>query len=591
MDKYLQSKKSNSQFMMEDLNFLPEKITEQDYIQLVDKNYQLEKEIFQLTQHNIKSPTIDIEKNRLQQIVNDQKTQYQKLLEKQSQNEFEITKLKQTLLDSQIKSEFYKEQMQNITKEFKNESEKYKNLLNLKAINDTDKKELENKIKALNELLANTHTQLNSEKIIAEAAKTQLHQNIEIMSQNLNQLSETNQVLTKNIQSLENNQSQQQKYISELTSKINTNLQESQENHLYTIGLKQENEFIKEELKELQNQLLEQKSILKEQQIANTELEKELEKYKFELNTEKQNKINLQKEFHNELVILESQKQHIQSKNIELIQQLESENKKSEALKAQIQTFEESFIKVKARFENVVKLYKKTKDETIPQIQSEAEQARIVTDLKHQYTLLNLENEIKTAHNQNEILQQKYKNLENQFTNLENTTNSEFIKNENLKKQLLEFNTVKTDLENKIQTQNEIISKQGLKISELLDEDSKKTELAHNYLKFINQEKIEIENKLNQMQFEVQRISTLNPIKDILKVTEIEISKIELELKKLALAAPNRKLLEHKMDQLFIQKTQLEALINESHKKISEQQIKISQVKNNLNILEAPMPI
>ena len=128
-------------------------------------------------------------------------------------------------------------------------------------------------------------------------------------------------------------------------------------------------------------------------------------------------------------------------------------------------------------------------------------------------------------------------------------------------------------------------------MSEMQKEDSNKTMLAHNYLKYINQEKQEFECKLNQMHYEVQRLSSLNPIKDILKVTDMEISKLELELKKLALAAPNRKALEHKMDQLFSQKTQLVTLISESEKKISEQQIQISQIKSKLNILEAPMPV
>lgn len=127
-------------------------------------------------------------------------------------------------------------------------------------------------------------------------------------------------------------------------------------------------------------------------------------------------------------------------------------------------------------------------------------------------------------------------------------------------------------------------------IQKLQNEVQQKTKVGQEYLGFLNSEKNRIEKTFEQLTKEIHHAMALHPLKDVLKMTELELSSCELELKKMPVAAPNRKLTEHKFDKLFQQRNQLRELIAHSDKSLMGFTKKVDNLQKSLDVFDMPVP-
>lgn len=140
-----------------------------------------------------------------------------------------------------------------------------------------------------------------------------------------------------------------------------------------------------------------------------------------------------------------------------------------------------------------------------------------------------------------------------------------------------------------INLQTEIQSCKSL-IQKLQEDVGQKTKMSKEFLIFLNSERNRIEGAFEHLAKEIQHAMVLHPLKDVLKMTDFELSTCELELKKMPVAAPNRKTTEHKFDKLFQQRKQLRELIAQSDRSLMGYQKKTVNLQKSLEVFDMPVP-
>ncbi len=110
------------------------------------------------------------------------------------------------------------------------------------------------------------------------------------------------------------------------------------------------------------------------------------------------------------------------------------------------------------------------------------------------------------------------------------------------------------------------------------------------YVDFIETERLQIKKVLNQLTVEIKTAVTLHPLKDYRDATELELTKVELELRKMPASSSLRTKVEMRLEQLYIQRNQLNDLINKTEKHILSFEAELIKVENMAQVLEIPVP-
>lgn len=143
-----------------------------------------------------------------------------------------------------------------------------------------------------------------------------------------------------------------------------------------------------------------------------------------------------------------------------------------------------------------------------------------------------------------------------------------------------------TELEN---LQKQILQKEKI----ILDNEIKNEQLtkqATQYVKFIEAERIQVKKVLQHLTVEIKTAVTLHPLKDYRDATDLELRRVELELKKMPASSSQRRAIENRLEQLYIQRNQLNELINKTEKHISAFESELKKVEHRAQVLEVPAP-
>lgn len=118
---------------------------------------------------------------------------------------------------------------------------------------------------------------------------------------------------------------------------------------------------------------------------------------------------------------------------------------------------------------------------------------------------------------------------------------------------------------------------------QLLDKDQASITLfkkVDSYFNFLNKEKEKIHQLALQLSQEVRFATTVLPLKDYLHVTEKELEKVEIELRKSKGNTESHRQLEVMVESLVLQRNQLKELIENTTNKILSYHKKIDDLKN-----------
>jgi len=110
----------------------------------------------------------------------------------------------------------------------------------------------------------------------------------------------------------------------------------------------------------------------------------------------------------------------------------------------------------------------------------------------------------------------------------------------------------------------------------------KQTTAISNILLNYQNEREKIDGILNHLSKEIKQGVSLNPLQDLLKVTQYELDKKELELKKMPSSSPVRSKLEAHLDDLFKQKKYLSDLIADTTNYLAKCETKVIQLKSKM---------
>jgi hypothetical protein len=108
------------------------------------------------------------------------------------------------------------------------------------------------------------------------------------------------------------------------------------------------------------------------------------------------------------------------------------------------------------------------------------------------------------------------------------------------------------------------------------------------YAEALNQEKEWIRTTAGQMEDEVRNASTLHPLRDYLALTEKEVVRVEIDLKRTPTSSPNRAGLEEVFGQLVAQREFLRGIMNASEQEAAARADRLTQIR--LDGRSAPVP-
>jgi len=137
-------------------------------------------------------------------------------------------------------------------------------------------------------------------------------------------------------------------------------------------------------------------------------------------------------------------------------------------------------------------------------------------------------------------------------------------------------------------TQSKIESLQTERIEKLEAEIlkyKKQTTALSNLLINYQNEKTKMLQQVNSLNIEIQNLSALSPIQSLLKVTQFELDKKELELKKMPSSSPIRSKIESQLEDLFKQRSFLTNLIEETQSELEKAEDKALQLKHKARLM------
>lgn len=108
------------------------------------------------------------------------------------------------------------------------------------------------------------------------------------------------------------------------------------------------------------------------------------------------------------------------------------------------------------------------------------------------------------------------------------------------------------------------------------------------YVEYLNHQKKEVMKISQQLAEELQVLKTIHPLKDYLKATELELTKVELDLKKTPSSSLNRPKVESYLENLFQQRNFLNSLIEASERQMNEQAHSILKIIQSDTLMALP---
>jgi chromosome segregation ATPase len=114
-------------------------------------------------------------------------------------------------------------------------------------------------------------------------------------------------------------------------------------------------------------------------------------------------------------------------------------------------------------------------------------------------------------------------------------------------------------------------------------------QLRH-YATSLNKEKTDLKGFSKQIAGEIQMVSRTHPLKDYLKATEFELSKVELQLKTTPTLSPERAKLEHAVGQLMEQREFLKAILVSAQTQFEGQVATLEKIVQNSKLAVVPPP-
>jgi chromosome segregation ATPase len=161
-----------------------------------------------------------------------------------------------------------------------------------------------------------------------------------------------------------------------------------------------------------------------------------------------------------------------------------------------------------------------------------------------------------------------------------------------LRRQLAETETTKLEVESrlcgKIEELHQTTADQAKQITDLKKELEDKKSNYNKFTNFFETEREKTNKVLSQLILEIKHSIALHPLKDYLQATEVELSRKELELKKLPYDAVNRKFVERQLEQLFEQRNTTRDLIKATEKHLLAQDTKAHHLMSYVDSLQVP---
>ena len=148
----------------------------------------------------------------------------------------------------------------------------------------------------------------------------------------------------------------------------------------------------------------------------------------------------------------------------------------------------------------------------------------------------------------------------------------------------------KENLMNEVQAMNQITRAKDQALVNTEQQLDRLTKQATQYVKFIEAERIQVKKILQHLTVEIKTAVTLHPLKDYRDATDLELRRVELELKKMPASSSQRSAVENRLEQLYIQRNQLNELINKTEKHINAFESELKKVEHRAQVLEVPAP-
>jgi predicted RNase H-like nuclease (RuvC/YqgF family) len=157
---------------------------------------------------------------------------------------------------------------------------------------------------------------------------------------------------------------------------------------------------------------------------------------------------------------------------------------------------------------------------------------------------------------------------------------------ETLKAQVDVLRELKETLSTRCERFESLLNQQALQ--QKLSEISSQEERLRNYAQALSQEKHCVRQFARQLAEQIEMARNLPPLKDYLSLTEFELSKLELQLKKTPTSSPARPELEQGLSQLIQQRDFLRSVIDASRADIERQAAVIIKIAKEETLVPCP---
>ncbi len=117
--------------------------------------------------------------------------------------------------------------------------------------------------------------------------------------------------------------------------------------------------------------------------------------------------------------------------------------------------------------------------------------------------------------------------------------------------------------------------------------DLREQQFSH-YVQLVNHAQEELRSAVSRLDQEMQLSINLNPLKDFIKITEREIDRIDLQLKKTPTISPERIRLETYMDELFEQRVFLKDNIRKINQEADKRRSQLAEIYKSTSLSAVP---
>lgn len=216
------------------------------------------------------------------------------------------------------------------------------------------------------------------------------------------------------------------------------------------------------------------------------------------------------------------------------------------------------------------------------------EQTENLNTLNNQLQLAS--DKIKTQEREAHMQSEQIEDLKGKLNRLTDLLDAEKAERTNLVSRLQNMEALNREQENKLQKLSQSQQDEKKHIDTLkLALDAREQQLNF-YSQNINSSKRELKEQISRFEYELQMAKSLNPMADILKITEKEIDRFEQILKKTPTISSERQRLEDVIDELFEQKRFLKANMGKVFNDIEHHQYRIRQMGQSSALKALPPP-